>query len=489
MPRTQNTKTITIIGGGLSGLTVFCEQINAYKNAPANAARIDINWIEKSGTFGAGLAYDADDDVFLLNQPAKLMSPFADDPDHFTRWLEKHDAGSDADTFAPRRLYRRYLDELLNSALESAKQSGKITTRLISAEADSLAPETEHGYRITLKSGLALDSDAVILATGHLQNNDLQNKIGGAGYQQSPFYKAGIARELEHASGGTGGTGSIGIIGTGQSMMDALAALHALGTKEKITLFSRDNILPWEFDPKDFGADKPRYQPQFLTTENLTEKSDFAALKSAFAKEVQNAEKTGFTLGHVLVAFDKQAFLQHAQNHPQSAAIKKFVQLIDKYYANPTTPARFRLFQQLRQSGQVEIVRQEVTAENIKRGESGFIIGGKYKVAHLFNSAALRRSAFDDSGRPVDKLARAADDAGLLARNPHDAASIRPGLQNRAGLYVTGPQTNATRWGVESFREISRDAARDAVTYILTLNRKEKHHVKDRNISNRTHRI
>lgn len=488
MPRTQHTKTITIIGGGLSGLTVFCEQIKAYQSARTDAPALKINWIEKSGTFGAGLAYDADDDVFLLNQPAKLMSPFADDPEHFTRWLEQNAPGSDGDTFASRRLYRRYLDELLETALKTAKQNGKISTQLISAAADDLAPQ-EGGYLIRLKSGLAIDSDAVILATGHLQKNDLQNKIGGAGYQQSPFHKAGIARELEHASGGTGGTGSIGIIGTGQSMMDALAALHALGTKEKITLFSRDNILPWEFDPKDFGADKPRYHPQFLTTENLTEKSDFAALKSAFAKEVKHAEKTGFTLGHVLVAFDKQAFLQQAQNHPQSAAIKKFVQLIDKYYANPTTPERFRLFQQLRQSGQVEIVRQEVTAENIKRGESGFIIGGKYKVAHLFNSAALRRSAFDNSGRPVDKLARAADDAGLLARNPHDAASIRPGLQNRAGLYVTGPQTNATRWGVESFREISRDAARDALAYVLTLTRKENHHVKNRNISNRTHRI
>lgn len=483
MPRTQDTKTITIIGGGLSGLTVFCEQIKAYQSARTDAPALKINWIEKSGTFGAGLAYDADDDVFLLNQPAKLMSPFADDPEHFTRWLEQNAPGSDGDTFAPRRLYRRYLDELLETALKTAKKNGRISTQLISAAADDLAPQ-EDGYLIRLKSGLAIDSDAVILATGHLQKNDLQNKIGGAGYQQSPFHKAGIARELEHAKGG------IGIIGTGQSMMDALAALHALGTKEKITLFSRDNILPWEFDPKDFGADKPRYHPQFLTTENLTEKSDFAALKTAFAKEVQNAEKTGFTLGHVLVAFDKQAFLQHAQNHPQSAAIKKFVQLVDKYYANPTTPERFRLFQELRQSGQLEILRQEVTPDNVKRDPDGFVIAGKIKVAHLFNSAALRRSAFDNSGRPVDKLARAADDAGLLARNPHDAASIRPGLQNRAGLYVTGPQTNATRWGVESFRETSRDAARDALDYVLTLEtRKDTYHVKDRNLPKRTHRI
>lgn len=485
MPRTQNTKTITIIGGGLSGLTVFCEQIKTYQSAGKNAPHLQINWVEKSGTFGAGLAYDADDDVFLLNQPAKLMSPFADDPDHFTRWLEKNDPGSDADSFAPRRLYRRYLDGILNNALEDAKQSGKITPRLISANADDLTPQKEGGYRIRLKSGLTIDSDAVILATGHLQNNDLQNKLGaGAGYQQSPFHKAGIARELKHAGGG------IGIIGTGQSMMDALAALHALGTKEKITLFSRDTILPWEFDPKKFGENAPRYQLQFLTAENITPQTDFGTLKNAFVREVKNAEKSGFTLGHVLTGFDKGAFLQTAQHHPRGAEIEKFVRLIDKYYANPTTPERFRLFQKLRQSGQVEIIKQEVTAENVKRGKGGFVIGGKYKTAHLFNSAALRRSAFDENGKPVDKLAAAADKAGLLARSAHDTASIKAGLQNRAGLYVTGPQTNATRWGVESFRETSRDAARDALHYVLTLEtRKENHHVKDRNISKRTHGI
>lgn len=75
MSRQDNTKTITIIGGGLSGLTVFYEQVKAYQSAPQDAPDLHINWIEKSGNFGAGIAYNADDDVFLLNQPAKLMSP------------------------------------------------------------------------------------------------------------------------------------------------------------------------------------------------------------------------------------------------------------------------------------------------------------------------------------------------------------------------------------------------------------------------------
>ncbi len=497
MPQQDRVKTITIIGGGLSGLTVFYEQVKAYQSAPQDAPDLHINWIEKSGNFGAGIAYNADDDVFLLNQPAKLMSPFADDPQHFTRWLEKNDPGSDEDSFVPRRLYRRYLDELLNDALETAKQSGgKLKTSLISAAADDLTPQQNGSYRITLKSGLTLGSDAVILATGHLLNRDWQHLQGVPHYQQSPFHKADIAREVNTA------TGNIGIIGTGQSMMDCLAALEAIGTKEKIYLFSRDNILPWEFDPKKFGDDTPRYELQYLTPENISADSDFNSLKNNFAKEIKHAEAGGFTLGHVLTGFDKQGFLKAAAHHPKGDDIRKFTGLIDKYYANPTTPERFRLFKKLQNSGQVEIIRQEINTATLRQdADGGFTIGGKVKIAHLFNSAALGRSAFDKNGLPVDKLARAADSAGALAWHPKDKASIRPGRQNRAGLYVTGPQTNATRWGVETFREHSRDAAREALSYVLTLpattnnqsngqeNRKENNHVKDRKISAGTHGI
>jgi len=168
MPQQNKTKTITIIGGGLSGLAVFYEQVKAYQSAEKDAPAQHINWIEKSGSFGAGIAYNADDDIFLLNQPAKLMSPFADNPQHFTHWLNNNDPGSDEDSFVPRRLYRRYLDELLNDALETAKQSGgKLKTSLISAATTDLTAKEGGGYHITLQSGLKLDSDTVILATAH----------------------------------------------------------------------------------------------------------------------------------------------------------------------------------------------------------------------------------------------------------------------------------------------------------------------------------
>lgn len=70
---------------------------------------------------GRGVAYGTTEPLHLLNVHARNMSALADQPDHFHRWTTTRDPaefgplcpGPDADAFAPRMLYARYLGDLL----------------------------------------------------------------------------------------------------------------------------------------------------------------------------------------------------------------------------------------------------------------------------------------------------------------------------------------------------------------------------------------
>jgi len=97
---------VAIIGGGASG-TILAAQL----------ARQGIGsvLIDGSGRAGHGVAYSTMEPAHLLNVRAEGMSALADDPDHFARRFEAE--GGHARGFAERRLFGRYLRELLEQAI------------------------------------------------------------------------------------------------------------------------------------------------------------------------------------------------------------------------------------------------------------------------------------------------------------------------------------------------------------------------------------
>ena len=122
MPADHKTKTITIIGGGFTGSSIAIQEARYYAELFAQdntLPPLTIRLIDGAGSFGPGIPYATQDNVFLLNQPAYAMSPFPDDPAHFTRWL-----GQDGDSFATRRQYGEYLRETLASTFNDAAAAG-----------------------------------------------------------------------------------------------------------------------------------------------------------------------------------------------------------------------------------------------------------------------------------------------------------------------------------------------------------------------------
>ncbi len=89
---------VAIVGGGFSGTMVA-----------AQLARkgIESVLIEGGCRVGRGIAYSTAEPAHVLNVCAELMSAWADDPEHFSRWFETQ--GGEASDFAQRRLFGRYL--------------------------------------------------------------------------------------------------------------------------------------------------------------------------------------------------------------------------------------------------------------------------------------------------------------------------------------------------------------------------------------------
>ncbi len=114
--------SIAIVGAGFSGTMLA---VHLLRRAPPQTR---ISLIERSGTFGPGLAYGADQGSALLNAPVGRMSAFEDQPLDFHAWLQRHLADAPgADAFVPRCLYGSYLQARAGAA--SCIQPGRSPIR------------------------------------------------------------------------------------------------------------------------------------------------------------------------------------------------------------------------------------------------------------------------------------------------------------------------------------------------------------------------
>lgn len=213
--------SIIIIGGGASGVFLAAQLLRS--DDPA----LRITVVEKTGTFGRGLAYRTDLPDHLLNVSAQGMSAWPDDPDHFRRWLshrlpDLHEPGS---AFAPRGLYGDYLGGIL----DALARNEPVRLRLVHVCAVSLAPNAS-GIEVKLANGTSLIAHKAVLAVGH----DTQ--------PASEFSFA--VRPDSDADTPLAPDAPVLILGTGLSMVDTWLSLKARGHAGSVTALSRRGLLP-----------------------------------------------------------------------------------------------------------------------------------------------------------------------------------------------------------------------------------------------------
>lgn len=148
---------VAVIGGGASGC------LTAIQVARAATRQVEITVVDPAA-IGTGLAYSTTDPRHRLNVPAKGMSAYPDDPEHFLRWLRRHvDVDFPPAGFAPRLHYASYLAQTLEDAVAAA---GTVRLEHVRSRVTDLR---RHGrrLRLTLDNGTSRAADAVVLAMGH----------------------------------------------------------------------------------------------------------------------------------------------------------------------------------------------------------------------------------------------------------------------------------------------------------------------------------
>ncbi|ODT82720.1 MAG: hypothetical protein ABS76_06570 [Pelagibacterium sp. SCN 64-44] len=214
-------KSVIIIGGGASGVLLAAHLLRD----PDPALRVTL--IEKRGQFGRGLAYSALHRDHRVNVPARGMSAFADDPDHFWRWLQEREPGKHASpwVFVPRALYGAYLEDVLHAAGNHVP--GRL--QILVEEVEALN-QTEAGVEVLLGNGARLAGHYAVLAVGH---------------ETQPARGRGIAvRAGSEQDGPLDRDAPVMILGSGLSMVDAWVSLSEARHRGRIVVVSRNGLLP-----------------------------------------------------------------------------------------------------------------------------------------------------------------------------------------------------------------------------------------------------
>ncbi len=149
--------TVAIVGCGFSGTMVAVHLARPGPDSPR------VLLFERAERLARGLAYGTSSPDHLLNVPARLMSAFGDEPDHFLNWLHDRDPAVQPGAFVSRQVYGDYLEDLLRDA--ARRPGSKLTA--IRAEIVDMVDEASGSFSLVTSQGTRFQADAVVVAVGN----------------------------------------------------------------------------------------------------------------------------------------------------------------------------------------------------------------------------------------------------------------------------------------------------------------------------------
>ena len=230
-------KKVAIIGFGFCGIMVFG---NILKKISAQKSQNKIKFIifEKDGEEALGAGFSNFNDNYILNVPAKRMSPFQDSPDDFVNFLKENYpeiySKNGPDGYISRNIYGQFLKKLRNDFFKIANDL-KIDCELIHKAVTNI----DEGFKIHTES-LIFDADEVVLSSSFVQSK--LNYCLNDEKLISPLWSKNSINF--HQKNNFKVDDKICIIGTGLSAVDVLVGLNAKNFSGKIYAISRRGNFP-----------------------------------------------------------------------------------------------------------------------------------------------------------------------------------------------------------------------------------------------------
>ncbi|MBC7603658.1 MAG: FAD/NAD(P)-binding protein, partial [Ramlibacter sp.] len=393
--------TYAIVGAGFSGMAVAVQLLQGLK-APAR-----ICLINRSLSFGRGMAYGTNSPSHLLNVPAGRMSI---DPDHesgFIDYLKSRGLHWRAGDFVPRSLYGDYLERCLLRAQSAAVDGVKL--ELVEAEVLHVdGADTDHPV-LHLNDGRTIAATQVILALGNFTPR-APATLSNADWHQSPLvndvWSHGVLDDLDREA-------SVLLVGTGLTAYDAVLRLLDQGHVGPITMLSRRALLPQPHREQETPPAAGLVPADFLQGEGGMRHQLRAVrqlLRDALANGHDWRDVIGGLRGHTPRLWQ--------QLSPRSRA--QFVRHLGPHWdthRHRAAPAIFRRIRAAMESGQLSVMQGRLV--DVKQATDGAVVQWRARGASETSNASFRAivnctGPSSDLHRVKDPLIAQLRDSGCL---------------------------------------------------------------------------
>jgi len=450
-------KRITIIGGGASG-TLLALNLLKFKGD----GRLEINLVEKRPHIGRGVAFSTEEDAHLLNVPAAKMGAYADDVEHFHRWLGKNEMDYAPAAFVPRRIFGEYLREQLEDA--NRNKADNVELNIFDDEAVDVHFE-DGKANVQLASGDNIYSEKVALAFGNFLPP--HPTVADQSFVDSPRYFQDAWTPAVFDS--INPDENVLIVGTGLSMVDVTMQLYKRRHKGLINAISTRGQMP---AVHKLGFTYPSIYEEIKGSTRVT---DILKTVRAHAKKADSNGSDWRAVIDSLRPVTQQIWLDLPL-----AEKKYFMQHLSRYWnvaRHRMAPEAALVIDELRGTGQLQILKgrlQKITWED----EIGFdvrysTIGlDQYVHADVIINCIGSESRFDQlDSRLVKNLIGAGvircDDLRFGLHATPDGQLIDADEQPSDMLYTLGTALKGVLWESTAIPEI-RAQARDLAEKLIS---------------------
>ena len=439
---------VAVVGAGFCGTTLAVHL--------ARADDVAVVLIDRSGSFGPGLAYGAARPIHLLNTPAGRMSAVADDPEHFTRWAAARVPGTSGGSFLPRPLYGDYLRELLAGARPVlASASGQVRSDMPGVTClTGQVLDVDEGW-VLLADG-RLKADAVVLCPGNPPPAALPVPAGLRGHP------AHIADPWDFDPARIDHDAPVLLIGSGLTALDVALTLTDTGHRGAIHLTSRRGLLP---QPHRMHARPGQHPPPDVRGWPNTARG----MRVALRKEIRTAAAAGVDWREVVASL--RPITQALWRRLPMVEQERFLRHLRPYWdshRHRAAPETHRAIAGLQRSDRLYVHAGRLAAVTaagprlrvtLVRGPSSQTL----EVGALINCTGPA-SALHDA---ADPLLRALVARGVASVDPlglgletDDDGRMGPGLR----LFLAGPLRRPRLWEATAVLELAAQVAALAAT-------------------------